>query len=196
MHIKVNDLPVAIRSALTNAGYHTKDISVEVTESTSLYCSGGTGSRGFAIVVNLDTGESKRLNGSWGGANMFNPTNAVDLDQTLHTIPMNGAVIKGRQGEKVYATVYVSQANIVKALDAPKLELTEVEKGILKVLNGVNASYRKEYIFGYCSKDYFERPLTEAEYTLTVSTLAGKGLVKVNKAGSVSMTTEGKNAIG
>lgn len=193
MYIQVKDLPSVIISQLSGIGYACKDIKVQVTESIDLFCSGGNGSRGFAIVVNLDTGETKRFTGSWGGANMFNPSNRVDVDTSSHVIPLNGAVIKGSEGNRVYATVYVSASNIVKALQSPVNELSPNEKGLLKCFSSIKSSYRKEYIFGGYSRDYFANPLTETEYKETVDSLALKGLVKVTKAGSVSLTTNGKN---
>ena len=194
MHIKIKELPVSIQKALLSVGYGRTDIAVNVTDQIDLQCSGGAGVRGFAIVLNLDTGESKQFLGSWGGANPFNPTNRVDLDSNLHTIPVNGAVIKGHTGNTCYASVYVSQANVVKALDAPKLELTDNELGVLKVIKRVRSGYRKDYFFGYESREYFSKPLTQGEYSEAINCLSAKGLIKINKAMAVSITTEGKNA--
>lgn len=184
MYLKINELPVMIQTALNDLGYTKKDIKITVTESVSLQGSAGSGQRDHAVLLNLLTGESKALSGSWGGANAFNQNNAVDLDSRDHSIPDNGIVIKATQWHgPLMATVYVSKTNIIPAIK-PAQTLSQNELQVLNVIRSYKPAYRKEYL----------RNIPEDKLTQVYSDLANKGLVKINKIGSVSITTEGKNA--
>lgn len=182
MYVQVNDLPRPIQRALEAVAYHCKDITIEAAEEISVSVAGGAGERGFAILVNLDNGEFKISRGSWGGANIFNPNNAVDLDDRLHKIPLNGAVIKGSEGNSTFAYVYVNPQNLAPMLPK-RAEVSEKESMILACFKGLK------------SGDYRQQALrrlgtTEAEIT----SLVDRGFLKRNKGGATQITTEGKNA--
>jgi hypothetical protein len=67
---------------------------------------GSQGRRGFVTILNLDTGASRRLTGSWGGSNMFTAS-PVDEGDAVIPIPSNGAVLKGSMGyPRTFATIY------------------------------------------------------------------------------------------
>jgi hypothetical protein len=95
MYVAVKELPNSLIRALASIGYGKKDIDVNIQDTVSLQVSGGDGRRGFALIVNLATGETHMLQGSWGGSNMFNPDNRVDLDQRDHKLGENVAVSLG-----------------------------------------------------------------------------------------------------
>ncbi|KPK27036.1 MAG: hypothetical protein AMK69_11035 [Nitrospira bacterium SG8_3] len=182
MHVRTKELPDCLQRALDSVSYHRKDVSVEGKTETQINVFSGEGAKAFAIILNLGTGERKTIWGSWGGANMFNPHNQVDLDGSSHKIPINGAVILGSIGHSTWATIVVHPENIQKLLPAPE-ETTELEKGILSIYQGIISSYRKQ-------------ELARIGATVEmVDTLVGRKLLKRNKAGSVQITTEGKNAI-
>ena len=178
MYIATNQLPESIQSALKLVSYNKKDIQVLVKEQESLICSGGDGMMGFAILVNLSTNENQIMRGSWGGANPFNPTNQVDLNDKLYTIPENGAVIKGHEGNGVFATVILSPKNIVSNILTEDSSLSNDEKTVLGYFK-YTSSYRK--------------PLLENKKEL-VSKLIDAGYISKNKAGAMSLTLKGKNA--
>lgn len=186
MYMKLAELPSTLRSALDALGYGRADIKIEPRESYCVHDAGEAGMRGFAIAVNLATGERAETWGSWGGANMFNPRNAVDLDTRDHALPVNGAVIVGSQGGRgTFASVYVHPQNIAAMLPAPREALSEREQLALDCVGSCVSSYRK---------DVFARGGLGAygptnEYVVA---LAAKGLVKIAGKG-VSITTEGKN---
>jgi hypothetical protein len=180
MHIAVKDLPESIQSALRSVSYGGKDISVQPKERVSIQCSGGAGQRGFAILLDLASGRQEIHQGSWGGANIFNQHNSVDLDDRMHDIPVGGAVITGSQGNRTFATVYLHPDNMVKLLPAPA-ELSDKERRIM-------------YAFG-CLKsgDYRKEELSRAGATeADIDALISRGFLKRDGRG-VQITTAGKN---
>lgn len=188
MHVQVRELPVFVQRELKNLGYGRRDIRVEAKSTISLLDSGGDGFQGFALVMNLVTGESKLYQGSWGGPNPWAKANPVDSDDRQHPIPMNGAVIKGWRGggRPVYAVLYVNPDNMAALLPAP-VDLTPQEDMALAIIQGLKPGYRGEY---------FERHdlgVYNAQNPVLKS-LVQKGLVKATGAG-IQITTEGKNAV-
>lgn len=182
-YIPTSKLPAVVQNALENVGYHRKDIGVNARESVSIACSGGDGYRGFAVIINLGTGERQFLYGSWGGANPWNPTNRVDLDTQEHTIPVNGCVILGSEGgsRPVYASVYVRPDAIVAMLP-PAVDATEDEKRVLYAYRGLKSGpYRKEFLDKI------------PNVTKIVDDLVARGLLKRAKNGATQITTEGRN---
>lgn len=199
MYLKTKQLPAILQNALSSVGYKRADIEVSVKSEVSIHGLGGAGYRDFAVLINLETGESKRHNGSWGGANMFNPSNSIDLDTSMHTIPIGGAVILGSEGggSPVSATIYVSSQNVFPALNEPKLELSQIEMGVLKVYDSIRGGVRQDYLTGYKTGrgHYLETPLTATGLIYVQDHLKSMGLIKVTKSGGVSITTEGKNCL-
>ena len=181
-HIKTKELPEVLQSALRAIGYHRPDIAVEGTEKVSLFDAGGEGRRGFSVLLDLTTGDSRKVQGSWGGANMFNPSNVVDLDDREHTLPPNGAVIQGSEGYKgVYASIYLHPSNIAKVLP-PKTEISDKDRSILYAYGCLKSgTYRQEELsrIGASQAD--------------IDSLVTRGLLKKAINGATSITTEGKN---
>ena len=185
MYIPVKDLPPALQSALAAVDYAKKDVEVNAADKVSIQVGGGQGSKGFAIVVNLMTGQHKVMEGSWGGANMFNPRNQVDLDRNEHTIPEGGAVVKGTMGYGgTWAVIYVHPASLAPLLPTQKSELTEKQRKILAVFKQLISSARKEYLH--------RLKATQQD----IEELIAGGYLKRNAAGSISITTLGKNNAG
>src|SRR5688500_11247331 len=99
MHIEVSKLHPSIAGfLLSQVSYCWNGIGVSAAMTALVACSGGNRCKGFAILVDLDSGECRILWGSWGGANIFNPGNRVDRDTQEHVLPVNGAVISGSMG--------------------------------------------------------------------------------------------------
>jgi hypothetical protein len=182
MYVQVAELPESLQGALKSVGYGRKDINIEAREQVYMADGGGEGFRAFVVLVDLATGRAERHDGSWGGANMFNPRNAVDLDDTPRTIIPGMAVVKGHIGgdRPVGATVYINPENVAKLLPA-KPDVSDREKQLLGVM-GYKSGYRKE--------ELARMRATDAE----IDALVSRGFLSRNKAGAISLTTEGKNA--
>jgi len=182
MYIAVKSLPSVLQLVLKNCGYAKKDIEVYIKESESIFFGGGDGYKGFAVLVNMSTGETKRFDGSWGGSNMFSPNNVVDTLDKNHVIPENGAIIRGFTGGSsgiTHCTITIQPKNVVAGLLADKPELTEVEAKILGIMSAYKPAYRKPYLAGNES---------------VIESLIARGFIVRNKAGSLSLSTQGKNA--
>ena len=144
MHVKTKELPKSVQSLLKRVGYHKHDISIEATETVSPGSAGGAGLRYYFAALNLATGKSDVTYGSWGGANMFNPQNQVDLDNQEYRIPENGLVVKGCEGAYSYATIYVAPMNVQQFLPAP-VDITDKERAILNAFATLKSGpYRAE----------------------------------------------------
>lgn len=184
VHVPIRDLPQPVQSLLGSLGYHRSDVEVIASETVSPLCSGGAGRRGFFAA--LDLAEPARVQvtrGSWGGATMFSPTNAVDLDSTERPVRPGVVFVKGYEGGQVSAVIYAHPATLVKALPAPA-ETSPRERWILAVVDGLISSYRKEYLA--------RGGVQPAE----LDALVARGLLKRNKVGAISITTKGRNARG
>jgi hypothetical protein len=197
MYVRVKELPSTLRGVLERLGYTRDDIEVRASATYSPSAVSGDGFRAFVAAVNLVTGESKVEWGSWGGPNMFNPTNQVDLNPREYPIPENFTVIKGRTGgsRPMLATVYANEANLQKLLPSGKeQELSLDELIALNVIKKYKASYRRDYFEGHSA---FRASKTLGKYSkdnpLLVG-LAAKGLIKITGAG-IQITTEGRNAV-
>jgi len=183
-YVEVAELPATLQRALKAVGYDRTDISMQASESYTPAGGSGQGQRRFVMAVNLATGERQEHWGSWGGANMFNPTNAVDLDTSERPIDPGFAVIEGNQGEKTYAYLRLHPSNVV-ALLPPKCELSERQLALLDVYAGLNSRGRKEY---------FDRRPKSVPTEDELAELVALGVITRNKAGAVTVTTKGRNS--
>lgn len=187
MHVAVTDLPPVVQQALKSVDYGRKDIRVEARTSVTLSDSPGDGRRAFVTLVNLTAGTFTTVHGSWGGPNMFDRTNVVDNDHRPVTLPPDGLAIQGNRGgsHPVYATIYVSASMVDRMLPGPAVELTTVERDALYCHNSLKGgAYRKD--------ELRRRKVDQA----TLDSLVERGFLNRNKAGAMSITTAGKNAVG
>ena len=189
MYVQVKDLPPALQSALKSVGYGRADIEVSPADSISMAVASGDGRRAFNVLVNLDTGEYKTHMGSWGGANMFNPSNPTDLDTATRPMPEGACVIQGNSGHTTpYATISVHPSRLARfELAAPVPEMTNAEKIALCCVKGLKSSGRK--------KEAADYGVEGAAWDTAIARLAALGFVTVNKAGAVAITTEGRNTV-
>lgn len=184
MYAKVAELPDTIRQTLSNLGYHRKDIFLSAKEEVSPSVCGGDGKRGFCIILNVSTGKKKKMWGSWGGSNMFNPNNQVDLDTNMYKIPDDFCVITGTIGNGTYAELTVNPNNMLKALpEAP--DISDRDKWILYTFKGLTSAGRKN--------EWNREDDIPTEDDL--NRLASAGYLKRSKNGATRITTEGKNII-
>jgi len=185
-HCAVKDLPSTVQNALRSIGYAKKDIGVNAEEKTSVGDCGCDGRRSFVMLLDLASGESKTMRGSWGGANIFNPRNQVDLDFEDYALPPGGAVIHASEGYGgVWASLTIHPSNVAKLLPASGSDVSEKDRKILAAIGGLKSGpYRKEALdrLGTTPAD--------------LDSLVSRGFLSRNKAGAIAITTAGKNARG
>jgi hypothetical protein len=184
MHVQVKELIPALRDALASVRYGGADVRVEAAERVDSYSEGGTGSRGFCIVVNLDTGARERIVGSWGGGNMF-VRSLVDSGSERVELPPNGALVKGTMGyPRTFATIYAHPAAVGRFLPSgEEEELSAEEQNAMFCFVGLKGgAYRRE--------ELSRRRVSDS----TVESLISRGYLKRNRAGATQATTKGKNA--
>jgi hypothetical protein len=182
IHVEVKQLGTAVRKVLGHIGYRSVDISMIAAETVDVGVAGGSGLRGFAYIINLDTGEYEGRMGSWGGQNMF--TRGPVDDGEIVTLPPNAAVIKGTKGRGIWATIYVHPSAMGNMLPSGEQDetLTEDEQRVLYAFVHYKAFYRKEWLQRHGIGDS------------TIDKLVERGYLKRNKAGATQITTKGKNA--
>ncbi len=179
MYIEVKALPDVVQAALTDFGYHRKDIAVSASETFTFSGAYGDGYKAIAIAVELSTGHCKRYEGSWGGSNPFTQT-VVDSGKSIPTAP-GFVVIDGQigGGKPTSASLVVHPQTMVPLLPAP-VELSDVELGALRA-------------FGYKSGPYRQDALRNVAPAV-LDGLVAKGFLSRNKAGATQLTTAGRNA--
>ena len=147
-------------------------------------CAGGSGRRGFAVLVDIETGKNKTMFGSWGGANAFNQENQVDLNDQEYPIPENGAVILGSEGNTTFATIYLNPKNILAALPVAN-SLSDDERKIMYAYGCLKSgAYRNEELARLGIKD----PKNSGK----IRALVERGFLKIDGRG-IQITIEGKN---
>jgi hypothetical protein len=186
VHIYTKDLPENLRAYLKSLGYAKTDISLTARERVSPSYGGAAGRKGFFAVFNLTTGEAKDIHGSWGGANIANPSNVVDLDSSSHDLPPGVVAISGSDGYGgCDADLYAHPQTIAPLLPAgADSGLTDPECVALYAFRALKGgSYRADFL---------------RENRIGASVLSGlvaKGMLKEDKAGKRQITTVGKNAL-
>lgn len=188
VYVAVKDLPDFFRKPLREVSYGRKDIEVRQGSKYEASFPADDGCKAFTCVINMASGQYKVEWGSWGGANMFNPRNPVDLDRTPRSIPTNGAVLQGERcgGRPVYASITVRPDAMNKLIEAP----TEVTLDERKALNACR------YKSSYRADEFWKQGL--GEYSLKnplIQSLLEKGMLKATRSGAISVTVKGKNAL-
>ena len=188
VEVPVKTLSPAIRDALKSVKYGARDIRVEPATEVRLDVGGGAGQKGFSMLVDLETGRHQTMYGSWGGANMFNPQNRVDLDRTVRPLPPGTVLIQGSIGyPRTFAHIEAHPDTLGSlSLAAPKVEITPSEKRVLTIHSGIKSSYRAE--------EYRRHGIGPRQQAEVIDALVAKGLLSRNKIGQTTITTAGKNA--
>lgn len=186
MHVDVKSLHPQLQAILRSIPYAKREISVEAAETVSPIVGGGSGQRGFLIMVDLTTWRTERRNGSWGGANPWAKDNPVDLDRNRYPLPANGAVIHGTIGHRTYASITVHPSQLAQFLpESAQVELTLAQR------RGLYA--HRALIGGQARRDYLKLHRIGPEI---IDSLVGLGMLNRNRAGHTSITTAGRNASG
>jgi hypothetical protein len=181
-HVNVKGLPQSVQRMLYNNGFRNRDIELVPSETFTMQSAYGAGYRAFTVVLDMASGASKRIDGSWGGANPFE-SRAVDVDDSAHPLPVNGVafVASGKPG---WGRLFVRPDQVAPLLP-PVAEVTDRDRSLLAIFGGIKAGpYRRE--------ELARANATDAE----VSSLVTRGFLKVATNGATSITTEGKNARG
>jgi hypothetical protein len=184
VHLDIKDLPPQIQRAIKSV---YRKPSIEVIPATEYSTSGAgfEGNRAIAVGINLSTGKTETLTGSWGGRNPFE-NKPVDRPQK-NKLPPNMAVLLGESGGRgTFMRLYVHPSNFDSlALAGETVSLSDKEQKALNMIAGLNSRGRK---------DEFPRE-GMGEYGPTnqyVKSLAEKGLVKI-QGRAVKITTKGRN---
>lgn len=195
-----DSLPLACQAALRRAGYKRDAIAVGVARPGERVTGGpsGDGRRSFAVVFDCATGAVyQTLRGSFGGSNPWQTASerACDDDRAAKPLTDYGATAGLIRGSDGYGGVYAQIALPLSAFEtlAPppgsKVQLnSEDEARALRVVATIRGGARK---------DEWHRERLPGEYSGThplIRALAERDLVKVNRAGSVTVTTAGRNA--
>lgn len=204
-------LPSGIVKALHAVGYRSPTVSVRVADDVSIFSCGGSGVRGFAVVVHeMHSPTREELWGSWGGPNPFTKPSGVDNPAERRTVPERGAVITGSSGRSVYAVVSVrgdvfralvpaetqiaadmiasgASVDAVKSAD-PACAVTNGDSWVLACF-AYKSAYRKEQIANL--RDATNGVVGSDAH---IDSLVARGFISRNKAGACSLTTSGRNA--
>jgi hypothetical protein len=182
IHSPVKDLPDILQRILKSLKYHKRDIVIRFKDKESVFGAGGDGRREFSVLVNLSTDQYETKYGSWGGANIFNRTNQVDLDQNEYALMPNLCVIKGSEGGYgTMASITFHPDNAIKMLP-PKPELTGKQQTILYAYDSIKpGQYRKDELARCKATDQ------------DIEEMIKLGLLKKDGRG-IQITTMGKNA--
>lgn len=185
MFVSVATLPIPLQNILTGLDYHKKDIEVKHVTTVNLSNSGsGDGTRAFSTIVNISDFSHKTFKGSWGGQNMFNLDNPVDMDNRDYALEPGMLAITGiHWTHPTLATIYAHKDSAVLPLETGET-LSKDILDVLAVFTGIKGGYRKEYLARIQGS------------SAIVADLLEKGHLKANKAGAVQITTSGKNAVG
>jgi hypothetical protein len=187
MHVDIKKLPSTIQKAIGKIKHSGRDIEVITCDSVNPEYCGDDGSRGVFGIFDSN-GNGQVHYGSWGGPNMFSAP-AVDKFDADVNLPDGKFALKGSNGSFNHIKLYANATTIegiCPQTDAD-IELDEVEYEILWAHVNRTSAYRKQH--------YFEHKIPDNRLSLAISSLVGKGLIKQNKAGATSITTEGRNAL-
>ena len=97
------------------------------------------------------------------------------------------------QGNNNFCELYVHPSMENKLLKGNGEELSDDEELVLAVMSRYKAFARIEYFYRAKYKNDSYGKEDSGEYQEVLKKLAGKGFVKINKAGSAMLTKEGKN---
>ena len=190
-HVALKELPPSLQRALKAVGYRRKDIMVQADTTYSPSESGAafSGSRGFIVVVNMETGQFKQETGSWGGASPFEPQKA-EHDRKNYPIPSNGAVIVGEAGGRgTFASIKVHPSNLAQMLPSgDDQKLPSDEQKALNIIGGLKGGKHRALRFERVRLGPYN-----FQANPTLQSLAKKGLIKANRAGAMAITTKGRN---
>jgi hypothetical protein len=182
IHLNAQEVPAVFRRAFP--GYKGRRWRVRVAESVTLsqtYWSGG--SKSTYRLLRLD-------NGATAQAPVDSPFDQRGIEGNTYEIPEGFAVVEHSRfcGKDMGLTIHAGPENLRPLLPAPE-ELSDHLRAALNIIGGIKGGHHR--------RDEWERRLLPGQYGPNhafIVELEAKGLVKVNKAGAVSITTAGRNA--
>ena len=186
MYVKTYTLPQHLQDNLRSVGYGKKEINIEPALTVNVMNYGADGCRSFFFPFSLSQGCGATVYGSWGGPNPFQ-TRQPDIDDRDHTIPEGCGICRGSEGgtSPTRASIYIHPAAIAPLLPAVQ-SLDDRQRSILKQYKELT-SYGRKYEWDY---NPASKP-TPAE----LNSLVSAGYLSKNKAGSIGITMDGKNAL-
>jgi hypothetical protein len=186
MYVKTYTLPQHLQDKLKIVGYNKKEINIEAAESVNVMDYGATGCRSFFFPFSLAQGCGKTVYGSWGGPNPFE-TRQPDIDDRDHSIPVGCGVARGSEGGTgpTRCSLFVHPLAVAPLLPAVQA-LDPRHRMILKQYKELTSAGRKSE-WDY---DLSTKPLDSE-----IDFLVDAKLLSRNKAGSIGITLDGKNAL-
>ena len=106
----------------------------------------------------------------------------------INELPENTALVCGGtfMGKPATVRILLRPDNMASLLPAPP-SLSDEERSALNIIGSMKGGYRKDE-FARCGLGFYDADNSH------IVNLAAQGLVRVNKAGSISITTDGRNA--
>lgn len=188
IYLEPNQLPEMVRNAISEAGCPVRtSIPCYVSETESMHATSGDGCKGFATLINLDTGETRTVWGSWGGGNPFarGEHDSVDADTSERPLPPHGCIVKGyiggSSGGRASITIHPDRA---AKLLPEAFSVSERDQLLLGVYGAFNSRGRTKY---------FERHPENRPTQAELESLAARGFIKLAKNGAITITPAGRN---
>jgi hypothetical protein len=185
MYYQVKDLPDTLQSNLKALGYHKKDLQIKTSDTFTPDTAYGDGYRAMSVAINLSSGESKTTVGDYGGGFGSKAQDQAALNNSKVTIPEGIVFLSIQSGPHMFVTAYAHPSTFALLLPKSEITLPLEEECVLFSHRAYKSSYRSEY--------YNQKGISNVAEI--VQKLASKGFLKINKAGSSQITTEGKNMV-
>ena len=188
--LAVSELPDTLKNAVRQI--LGANATIEIVSTTEVDTMPGpcfVGNRQVAVGINIETGATQRVDGSYGG----NPyalgqqKSGIDDAGTIQLSPKMALVYGEVGGRGKFVKLYV-HPSLIDSLALPEAPtLTEDQLCMLWCIKSHKAAYRKEIVgrngLGAYNKD-----------NSVIMELVAAELAKVNRAGSISLTAKGKAA--
>lgn len=187
MHVEIKSLPAHVQNAIAKVKHSGRDIECIECDTVNPEYYGNDGSRGVFGIFD-SSGYGQIHYGSWGGPNMFSSPAVDKFDHDVN-LPDGKFALKGSNGNLNYIKLYANASTLAELFPQKDvdIELTDIEREVLWAHKNLKSSYRKEH--------YYRHKITAAQLELALDSLVGSGLIKRNKAGATSITTDGRNTL-
>lgn len=187
MHVEIKSLPAHVQNAIAKVKHSGRDIECIECNTVNPEYYGSDGSRGVFGIFDSN-GYGQIHYGSWGGPNMFSSP-AVDKSNVDVNLPDGKFALKGSNGNFNYIKLYANASTLTELCPQKNVdtELTDIEREVLWAHVNRTSAYRKQH--------YYDHKITAAQLELALDSLVGNGLIKRNKAGATSITTDGRNTL-
>ena len=191
MYVSVKDNPELGR-VLALCGQHCgshRDVAVKVftgPQSLNSYWDGG--SKDYWTLIDLAQGNAFSVPSSHPHYDRL-PSGDRCGNLEIGELPPNCVLVHHGyfRGKLRCPTVYSRADGLALQLATPATDLSDAERSMLNVVGGISGGYRK----AECERTGLGEYGPQNPH---VQALVGRGMLTVNRAGSISITTSGRNA--